>query len=123
MKKGIVTEYQNICFLCGRQSDGQHHLVFGTSERKLAEEDGLKVPVCNRCHNMGAVQEKIHGNPVAEKLSKMVGQLAWEKAWITRDAIHHDAYNSDIGKPDEDTEMEAHIARKCFRKRYGKSYL
>ena len=45
---------------------------------------------------MGAINERIHGNPMAEKFSKMLGQAIWEKHYGTR----------------ED-----------FRKRYGKSYL
>lgn len=62
----------------------------------MAEEDGIKVPSCNRCHNIGMVKERIHDNPMAEKLSKMLGQAIYEK---------------EIG------------TREDFRKRYGKSYL
>ena len=53
MSKGIVTDYPEICFICGRPSEAEHHLVFGTAGRELSEKDGLKVPVCNNCHNMG----------------------------------------------------------------------
>jgi hypothetical protein len=45
---------------------------------------------------MGKATERIHENPMAEKLSKMLGQAIWEK------------HNGD---------------REAFRKRYGKSYL
>ena len=72
-----------------------HHLVFGRGMRKLAEEDGLKIPLCNSCHNMN-LWSCIHGNQAAEKLSKMLGQMAYE---------------AKIG------------SREDFRKRYGKSYL
>lgn len=110
---GIVTDSNSICFICGRSSEGQHHLVFGTAGRNLSEKDGLKVPVCNNCHNMGEVTRRIHGNPIAEKMSKMIGQLAWEKEWLLKDTIH-----------DEDGyEIEKNIVRKEFRKRYGISYL
>ena len=50
MSKGIVTDYPEICFICGRPSEAEHHLVFGTAGRELSEKDGLKVPVCNDCH-------------------------------------------------------------------------
>jgi nitrate/TMAO reductase-like tetraheme cytochrome c subunit len=96
MSKSIVTEYKEICFFCGRQAEGEHHLIFGTAGRELAEKDGLKVPTCNNCHNMGKLTERIHDNPMAEKLSKMLGQAIYEK---------------EIGTREE------------FRKRYGKSYL
>ena len=55
MSKGIVTDYPGICFICGRPSEAEHHLVFGTAGRELSEKDGLKVPVCNDCHNMGDI--------------------------------------------------------------------
>ena len=66
MSKGIVTDYPEICFICGRPSEAEHHLVFGTAGRELSEKDGLKVPVCNNCHNMGEILMRIHGNPMAE---------------------------------------------------------
>lgn len=94
--KSIITDYENICFLCGRPAEGEHHLLFGTGKRRLAEEDGLKIPICNQCHTLGVVTGRIHDNPMAEKLSKMLGQALYE----TR-----------IGNRQE------------FMKRYGKSYL
>ena len=97
MKKtrSIVTEDEKTCFFCGRPAECEHHLIFGSGSRKLAEEDGLKVPSCNRCHNMGTSTESIHNNIMAE-LSKMLGQAVYEAR---------------IG------------SRESFRARYGKSYL
>lgn len=51
--KSIVTEYDGICFFCGKPAECEHHLLFGNGIRELAEQDGLKVPMCNKCHNMG----------------------------------------------------------------------
>lgn len=96
MSKGIVTDYDKICIFCGRPKECEHHLLFGNGIRNLAEQDGLKVPSCNRCHNMGSVTGCIHNNPMAEKLSKMLGQAIFE---------------AKLGDRDE------------FRARYGKSYL
>ena len=93
--QGIVTEYNEICIFCGRKAEAQHHLVFGTSGRKLSEKDGLKIPICNNCHNMGDKLCRIHDNPMAEQLSKMLGQAMFE---------------AKIG------------SREDFRRRYGKSY-
>ena len=83
MSKGIVTEYPEICIFCGRQAEAEHHLIFGTAGRELSEKDGLKIPVCNNCHNMGQKLCRIHENPMAERLSKMLGQAIWEKEWIS----------------------------------------
>lgn len=103
MKKGIITEYDDYCLFCGRPVEAKHHLIGGPN-RKKAEEDGLKIPCCNNCHNVGDVLTRIHGNPMAEVMSKMMGQLAWEKRAVAG------------GK----TEKEA---REAFRSRYGISYL
>lgn len=94
--KGIVTGYERICFFCGRPAECEHHLLFGRGIRELAEQDGLKVPACSNCYNMGKVTERIHDNPMAEKLSKILGQAVYE---------------AKIGN------------REDFRARYGKSYL
>lgn len=108
--KSIVTKYSEICAFCGSPAQAMHHLVFGTSERKISDNDGLVLPVCNRCHNMNNQGKQntlvIHGNSAAEIMSKMIGQLAWEK--------HKIALTPGM------TEDEA---REAFQKRYGRSYL
>lgn len=119
MSKSIVTDYKEICFFCGRPAEGEHHLIFGTAGRELSEKDGLKVPTCNNCHNMGKADMKIHGNVMAEKLSKMLGQALWEREWILRNAVHDPDNINEKGIQ----EFESMIARKEFRDRYGKSYL
>lgn len=96
MGQSIVTKYTKICFVCGRPATEEHHLIFGRGRRKLAEEDGLKAPVCERCHRLNENIRKIHGNPMAEKLSKMLGQAVYETRLGTREE---------------------------FQKRYGESYL
>lgn len=94
-KKGIVTEYTDICIFCGAPAECEHHLIFGKN-RRLAEEDGIKVPACNHCHNFSRPLTQIHDNPMAERLSKMLGQAVWERHYGSREA---------------------------FRKRYGESFL
>ena len=111
----ILTDYPELCAICGRQSEAEHHLVFGTAGRELSEKDGLKIPICNNCHNMGNITCRIHGNPMAEKLSKIIGQLAWERDYLLADIT---------GVCDEEDEKKvARQAREEFRKRYGISYL
>lgn len=100
----ILTTYTQYCAFCGRPTENEHHLLFGKGIRPLAEDDGIKLPICARCHTMGNVAERIHDNVMAEKLSKICGQLAWEKHKVS---MGH-------------TEAEA---RELFRCRYGRSYL
>ena len=49
-KSTVVQEkYSGYCFFCGTPVvNGEHHLVFGISNRQKAEEDGLKVPICDK---------------------------------------------------------------------------
>ena len=57
-------------------------------------------------NNMAGGTRQIHDNSVAEKLSKIAGQLVWEKEY------YHKLYG-----------YENDPAREAFRKRYGRSYL
>lgn len=93
-----ITDYTKYCFLCGSPTSETHHLVYGGALRKLADDDELFVPVCRNCHN------EIHNNPTAGKMSKIIGQLAFE--------LNENAHKGDIKN-----------ARENFRKRYGRSYL
>lgn len=102
--KSIITEDMDYCFFCGHPAECKHHLIFGSSNRQKADEDGLIVPACNRCHNMGKVIERVHDNPMAEKMSRIIGQMAWERARILE------------GVPCD-------LAREKFRQRYKISYL
>lgn len=107
MKKSIVTDYEQISAFSGRQAECKHHLIFGVSGRGLADEDGLYIPLTNDEHNlsMHGTVNQIHGNPAAEKLSKMLGQACWEKHYIA------------------ETRCTEQDARNKFMKRYGRSFL
>lgn len=91
-----------ICAMCGRSAECTHHLIFGSGLRKIADEDNITIDLCNQCHNLG--KDRIHENPAAEKLSKMLGQALWE--------LDHVGY-----------QKEREQARADFMKRYGRSYL
>ena len=116
MSKGIVTQHETICFICGRRAEAEHHLIFGTAGRELSEKDGLKVPVCNNCHNMGQKLCRIHENPMAERMSKMIGQLAWEREWLLKNTVT-------INSKGQLAKVEGNVVRSQFMKRYGRSYL
>ena len=88
--ESVVTEYMNNCLLCGRPTIDKHHLLFGRGIRPLADDDKLIIPVCRECHNL------IHSDPRVGNLSKILGQIVWEK---TNDGD-----------------------RESFIRRYGKSY-
>lgn len=100
----VQERFKNYCFFCGTAAiNGEHHLIFGNSRRELAEEDGLKVPTCDKCHTIGEVTRRIHDNSMAEKLSKMLGQALFERNECAKGATLDEA-------------------REKFRKRYGLSF-
>lgn len=98
----MITEFKELCIICGKPATEVHHLIFGRGLRPLADKDGITAPVCSECH------KAIHYNSTASRLSKLLGQLAWEKWWLT-----------DFG----DAELPAKQVREDFRERYGRSYL
>lgn len=105
----VASEYQNICAICGKPRQADHHMIFGNGMRALAEAHGIKIPICNQCHNLAVqVTCRIHDNSMAEALSKMAGQLAWEKNWYK----HNNAVF-----------LEEDPARDIFRHEFGRSYL
>lgn len=95
--QSILTNYVENCAICGTRNTEEHHLVFG-SLRHLADADKLLLPLCRICHS------ELHRNTQANELSKICGQLAYEKSKVA----------------DGMTEVEA---RESFRARYGRSYL
>lgn len=95
-----------VCVMCGRPKQCEHHLIFGTSQRALSDSDKLTIPMCNNCHNMAVKPvDRIHYNSMAEKLSKMLGQAMYERDYIIM--------NKATGEE----------ARSAFMARYGRSYL
>ena len=104
----MITDGTGLCALCGRRYvEEEHHLLFGTYGRALAEEDGITIPACKICHRLAEkTQDRIHDNPIAERLSKMLGQSIWGEQWLLQ--------YSDLGRDAKQRKDDA------FRKRYGK---
>lgn len=96
--KAFLTNYEKNCALCGTPKTDIHHCIPGVARRKLADADDLTIPLCRKCH------DEIHANGAAMRLSKIVGQLAYELNYVA----------------DKEKILDA---REHFRKRYGKSYL
>lgn len=112
MTNSIITNFENISAFSQGPAECIHHCIFGRGLRELADEDGLWIPLMNCEHNMSSkgTINQIHGNPAAEKLSKMLGQMAWERQFVI------DRYS----QPFDDIGQEA---REVFIQRYGKSWL
>lgn len=100
----LFTDNTEYCFICMRPAHGVHHLVFGKGNRTKADEDGVFIPICDYCHMIGRLNDRIHDNVMAETLSKMLGQTMWMLSQVA----------------DEKQREELTIK---FIQRYGRSYL
>lgn len=54
MKKSILTEDMEHCYLCGREREAIHHIYHGTALRKISDKHGFIVPLCANCHNLSS---------------------------------------------------------------------
>jgi len=107
--KSVLTKYEDISVFSGRPKQSDHHLIPGI-HRNNSERYGLKIPLTNDEHNLSSngTVNQIHGNPAAESLSRLLGQVAFEKEYYRKMVC---------GNTDADP------AREEFRKTFGKSYL
>lgn len=110
--KSVLTEYTDISAISGKPAECKHHLVFGKGMRNLADEQGLWMPLTNEEHNCSprGIAHQIHDNSSAEALSKMLGQVAFEKEWYRK-------------KLESLIDMDGDPAREQFRRIFGISYL
>ena len=109
--KTILTKYPDYSVFSGTPKTCDHHLVFGRygAWRDLSDNYGLTIPLTDAEHNMSSkgTTNHIHGNSAAEKLSKMLGQVAFEKEYYRKKVVNDDS----------------DPAREEFRRLFGESFL
>ena len=89
-----IIQNEKKCFFCGTtQNLHDHHIFFGTSNRKQSERYGMKVWLCQEHHTGSA---GVHFNRDVDLALKELAQRTFEKV---------------IGD------------REIFRERFGKSWL
>lgn len=92
-----IIQRERACFLCGAQYPLEcHHCMHGSANRRLADEDGLTVYLCHRCHRGTYGVHGREGHDLDLTLKKIA-----ETRWIQM-----------TGKTKED-----------FIRRYGRNYL
>lgn len=71
--RSIMMNLDNdVCFLCGRRGNVQcHHVMHGSANRKLAEQDGLMVNLCFSCHHI------LHDTGRGDKELMKVAEARW----------------------------------------------
>ena len=74
----IITTVKS-CYFCGSEQNlEEHHVFYGTANRRISEVHGLKVYLCAECHR-GTYG--VHGKYGHEKdpSLKMAAEYAWMK--------------------------------------------
>lgn len=79
---------EGTCYLCmmlhndySRKVTQEHHVVFGTANRKISERYGLKVYLCFQHHEYDGGKEAVHRNREIRILLCKKAQEAFEKRW------------------------------------------
>lgn len=79
-----IIQNRKECYMC-RRAYGEcntrdledHHIFFGTANRRKSEEHGLKVWLCNYHHTSGDVA--VHRWKTADDILKEIGQKKFEE--------------------------------------------
>lgn len=78
-KNSIVTDDWEKCFICQSQRNLQeHHIFFGTGNKKLSTKYGLTVPLCIFCHTG---DKGVHKNYQLNLYVKRIAQVKFEKKY------------------------------------------
>lgn len=79
MGKSII-QNEKCCFVCETTRDlHDHHIFFGTSNRKNSEKYGLKVWLCYHHHN--GSNEGVHFNKALDTRLKQLGQAMFQEKY------------------------------------------
>lgn len=85
--KSILHEKDGTCYLCMLLHDDyrvkttqEHHIFFGSANRRLSEEYGLKVYLCAEKHHEHG-KESVHENEKNRRLLEEIAQRAFEEAY------------------------------------------
>ena len=100
--KSILQKKDGTCYLCGklhgdysRKNVQEHHVVFGTANRKLSEKYGLKVYLCLYHHVEGT--EAVHRNAGLDRMLKIEAQRVFCKEFPKLDWMAVFGKNYDTG--------------------------
>ena len=70
------------CVICGNPEVHIHHVIYGTANRKIADEYGYTIPLC-REHHLG--KEGIHHNRELVLSWKRIAQELYEEHYGSRE--------------------------------------
>lgn len=74
------------CWVCGTTNDiHEHHIIYGTANRRLSEKYGLKVWLCGKHHNLS--NEGVHFNRELDLRLKQLAQKRFEEEYPNEDFL------------------------------------
>lgn len=80
-----VFQDEKVCFVCGNTHNiEEHHIIYGTSNRKISEKYGLKVYLCHH-HHTG--DRGVHFNKDLDLKLKVMAQEYYEAHYGNRNAF------------------------------------
>lgn len=92
MKSIMHDKREGACYLCmllngdyAKKDVQEHHAIFGTARRKLAEKYGLKVYLCLWHHTQGP--QAVHNNRELADILKQEAQKAFQKRYPNMDFL------------------------------------
>ena len=111
--KSIMQKKDGRCYLCElidqdysrKEYLEEHHVIYGTSARKLSEKYGLKVYLCEKHHRTGGM-DAVHQNPLLSSMLKDKAQRIFEEVNpdLSFNEIFGKNYKSEIFEPKEKKE-------------------
>jgi len=92
MAKSIMEqEGSRTCYICGAAGYmEEHHVFYGSANRKKSEKWGVKVHLCYRHHR--DLMDGVHGNAKLDRWLKQEGQQAFERIY------GHEKFMKEFGK-------------------------
>ena len=106
----IMPTERDTCDICGcyltKRNRNEHHIFFGTANRRISEAEGMKVFLCVECHTIG--KHSVHKYRQADLNLKRDAQQVWEDNYMKSYPYENHA---DMA------------AREAFIALFGRSYL
>ena len=98
-----IMQSRKECLVCGSGNVEQHHVLFGNPRRKYADQDGLWVWICRKCHETN--KDSVHLDPshIKDHYLQRLAQETLIKQYVRQ------------GYP-------ADVARDMFLQRYGRFF-
>lgn len=109
MKSIMHDKNDGTCYLCmllhgdySRKTTQEHHVFYGTANRRLSEKYGLKVYLCLAHHEYGP--EAVHQNREICLMLKRTAKKAFVQRWPELDL--RSVFGKDV--PDETNRQQSH---------------